>query len=226
MAPRGKNTKKKRAKKAKKQRVLIPRTPNTVNNQMARMRYITGIELNPGAGGIDTHYFRANSIFDPDYTSVSGDHKAFGYDQWLELYNHYVVLGSRMKISVSSSAASTLAPAAVGIYLSDDTTIVAAGATELLEQGHSKWRVIPHTYGVKPTMITSNFSPKKFFNVTDVKDNLTRIGAAFGANPTEEAYFAVFCGPPDEATDVGTFYVTVTIDYLVAFSEPKEIGQS
>lgn len=213
-------------RKSYRRRTYLPRVPQNKNNQLVKMRYITGIELNPAAGGIDTHDFRANSIYDPDKTTGAGDHKAFGYDQWQEMYNHYVVLGAKCNISVTSSAASTLAPAAVGIFLSDDSTIAAVGATELMEQPYSKWKVIPHTYGVKPTFLSHKFSSKSFFNIKDVKDNLTRVGASFGANPLEEAHFIIWCGPPDEATDVGTFYVTVTIDYIVSFSEPKEIGQS
>jgi len=80
---------------------------------------------------------------------------------------------------------------------------------------------------VKPSTLTKGYSAKKFYNITNIGDNIDRLGAGILANPSEEACFSVFAGPtPGSATDIGTVYVTVSIDYIVMFSEPKEQVQS
>ena len=148
------------------------------------------------------------------------------WDEYIALYNHYVVLGSKITVQFTSKAASTLAPPIAGIFQSDDTTHSTVGVTTLIEQNKSRYRLIPHSYEAKPTTIISKFSTKKFYNVTDVKDNLDRLGAPTNTSPTERAFFIVFCGDSNEGEDISGVYGLVTIEYIVAFSEPKELAQS
>lgn len=212
-------------KTRRRRKPTIPLGIHKKANQIARLRYCEGIELNPGASGsLSTHVFRANSCFDPNQTDTG--HQPMAWDEYSELYNHYVVLGSKMTIQATASAASTLSPPVIGIFQSDDTTYATSYITTLIEQNRCVYRMVPHGYQIKTTNLTSRFSTKKFFNVTDVKDNLDRLGAPISASPSEEAYFVVFCGDHAEGEDIQGVYVMVTIDYIVSFSEPKELAQS
>ena len=53
------------------------------------LRYSDQITLNPGAGANATYNFRANSIFDPDYSGVG--HQPYGHDNLQNIYDGYVV---------------------------------------------------------------------------------------------------------------------------------------
>ena len=61
-------------------------------------------------------------------------------------------------------------------------------------------------------VVSKTFSAKKFFNVANVLDNISRIGAPRTANPSEKAFFAMS--------------ILVTVEYIVVFSEPRELAQS
>lgn len=214
-----------RRRKTYRRRPRIPLGIHKRTNQIARLRYCDTIDLDPGVSGtLSTNVFRANSCHDPNQTGVG--HQPMAWDEYSELYNHYVVLGSKITVQFAAQAASTMSPPVVGIFQSDDTTFSTSYITSLTEQNRCKYRMIPHGYQVRPTTICSKFSTKKFFNVKDVKDNLDRLGAAIGSNPSEEAYFVVFCGDQAEGEDIAGVYGMVTIEYIVAFSEPKELAQS
>lgn len=223
--PTGRRTKRRKTVRRRTRRSRIPLGIQRKATQLARLRYCTGIELSPGTlGTLGYHLFRANSCHDPDHTGTG--HQPMSWDEYSELYNHYVVLGSKITVQFTSQAASTLSPPVVGIFISDDTTHSTSGITTLIEQNRCRYRMLAHSYYQKPTTMVSRFSTKKFFNVTDVKDNLDRLGAPIGSNPSEEGYFVVFCGDSNEGEDISGVYGLVTIEYIVAFSEPKELAQS
>jgi len=60
------------------------------------MTYGTYVVLAPGAGGTASQSFRANSLFDPDFTGVGTT--AFPYSKLSLLYNRYRVVRSRIWI--------------------------------------------------------------------------------------------------------------------------------
>lgn len=58
------------------------------------LRYSTNISLGAAVGAPSTWVFRANDLFDPDFTS-SG-HQPMGFDQLMIWYNHFCVVKSRI----------------------------------------------------------------------------------------------------------------------------------
>jgi len=117
---------------------------------------------------------------------------------------------------------------ALGAVLSDDATIGAiTGGDSLLENSHTRWKYSPGYVNSNPRLnVSLKYSAKKFFNVTNVKDNLTRLGATFGSNPTDQAFYNVFISSPGGGLTSPAYNVVVMIDYIVALSEPKELAQS
>lgn len=205
------------------QKILRVGFPKTT---MVKLRYVAGITINPAAGVLGYHDFRANSCYDPDATGVG--HQPMNYDMWTGLYNHYVVVGSKITARIFDYEA-VPSPFVGGIVLSDDPTITTT-VSQMMEGGLTKYKMgyNSNTLGAGNGMtVTKTFSAKKFFNITNVTDNISRLGASVVANPGELAHFMVFVGPlPDNAGDLGSFNVAVTIDYIVIFSEPKEQDQS
>jgi len=76
------------------------------------------------------------------------------------------------------------------------------------------------------TTLTQTYSAKKFFNVKDVKDNLTRLGAATSTGPSEQAVYTIVIGSVDKAALAITYDLVIEIEYIILFSEPKQLAQS
>lgn len=190
---------------------------------MVKLRYVDSVQLNAIAGVIDTYVFRANSIFDPNFTGIG--HKPNGMDQWGNFYNHYVVVGSKIKVTWATTSVTTTGGLSVrGVFLSDDTTY-STSLTDLLEQSQSRRSTaLPST--TKPTVTVKGYSAKKFFNITNITDNWSRLGANFGVNPQEIAFFVLYYGNANASVDPIAVTALVEIDYICVFSEPKELPQS
>lgn len=193
--------------------------------KVVKMRYVQSIVLDPSSTSGDYRTFWANGIFDPDYTGTG--HQPFGHDQWALLFNHYVVIGSKITCIITPSATGTTMPVVATLALTDDNTYSVTNATLMCEQNRTRYKLIQPSSN-KPVYMSKTFSPKKFYNITDVKDNLQRIGATFGGSPVDGAFFAVIISPtdPNVTDNPPSFNVWVTIDYIVSLSEPKELAQS
>lgn len=205
------------------QRYLPTGFPKTT---AVKLRYVDSIQMDAGVGTVDSHAFVANSCFDPDL--VLGGHQPLAFDQWSVFYNHYVVVGSKIKATFSSqtSSPSTNGFFIHGITLQDDPTFT-ANPFHLMEQPLTKvTKQSVHTNAQRIKSVTRTFSAKKFFNVTNVTDNISRIGAPVTANPSEQAYFIVYTGNADPLADSQAVTVLIEMEFIVIFSEPKEVPQS
>ena len=170
------------------------------------------------AGAMQTKIVRANDIFDPDYTGTG--HQPMGFDQWAVLYNHFVVLGSKVTCRFVLDADEN-DPAYVGVYISDDTTTPYTDASECIESKKGQTKILARPD--KAGHVTATYSAKRFYNVTDVKDNVDRLGSTVTASPTEQALFHYWLQGVNETINGD---VDVTIEYIVMFSEPKDLAQS
>lgn len=216
--------KKKNAKKKNTTRVsgYNPRgTPSGMpRTRRAYLRYADNVSITSTSGTMGSHLFRSNSCYDPDYTSTG--HQPMGWDQWFLLYNHYVVVGAKISVTCLSDNSAD-APYAFGVYLTDSTTAPYTTWSGFREARQGSQRLITGGATTNKTCSTT-FSAKKFYNVTDIKDNIDRLGALVNSDPTEGAYFVVYYQNITSYTDTTNFMVT--IDYIVDFSEPKNLALS
>lgn len=193
-------------------------------SKLVKLRYNETVSVNPGVASVTAYSFRANSIFDPNQSGTG--HQPMGHDQWAAIYNHYIVLGSKIRCTFTPVNSGT-GQAAFGIRLDDDGSSSSLSVSDYIEQGDSVYRVQPDNYTVShPISLTKTFSTKKWFAIKDVMDNQTRLGAAIGSNPSEIASYVLWVGPADGSTDLGAWLLTVTIEYIVRFSEPKDMSPS
>lgn len=190
-------------------------------NKVVRLRYSDVIGLNAGVGSAAGYSFRCNSIFDPDYTGTG--HQPLGHDQWALFYNHYRVLGAKITINFAASGAGHSMMA--GCYLDDDASgPTPFNSTAIIEKG-GKYRVMDDTGGPGNRTIVLKYSTKKFHNRVNVKD-CDDLRATFGSNPTEMAYFVLWCQALNSAADPSVVYANVKIDYIVSLEEAKDLAQS
>lgn len=194
------------------------------------MRYCQGFLLQPTAGSVATalQRFRANSIYDPDQSGTG--HQPLGHDQWAAFYDHYVVLGSKIKCTFNYGEAVNAAPLIAAISLEDTTNITPATvASSITEQGKAPFKFLGMTQGKQgPVTVYNTYSCKKFNNVKDVKDNIDTLGGLFAGDPPESTYFTVsvsqYADTVASTSDIVTCYAE--IDYIVLCSEPKFLPQS
>lgn len=201
-------------------------------NQVVKMRYHTNFLLSPTNGGAATSYvFRSNSIFDPDATGVG--HQPLGHDQWSQFYSTYTVIGSKMmcKMSKDNQAVGGTSNYLAGVLLHDQNTLPTTNVDTLFEQGLSTPVRLGQGNNVTNNVIKVNkkFSAKKFFNISNIKDNQDRIGAPFGSNPptTGDSFFIVYAAVSVAGgADTTSIDVDVTIDFLVLLSDPVALPGS
>lgn len=191
------------------------------NSQIVKLRYVDTVTIDPATGLAGSHVFRANSIFDPDQTGVG--HQPMGHDELANLYERYVVVGSKISVRFTSSGSLPgQSSANVGIILKDASTPETLPKT-WMEKNKSVFTSMTTADGSRGTATLNKFfSAKKFFSIKNIVDN-DRYGADFGSNPADSTYYHCIVAPADSSLDLQPFYLTVVIDYLVRVNKPKTL---
>jgi len=200
-------------KKRGEARMVLGLNPSTFgfpNTIVTKLRYCTFLDLTAAAGVVAQNIFNANSIFDPDNTGVG--HQPLYRDNFANIYDQYVVLGSRIKVTFVSS--STTLGHYIGITGDDDNT-TSSNLETLMEQNNSVHSMIGAS-SAPPGYLTATFSPLSKFGVAAKDDGSS--ATAMGANPTELWCWKVWALPSDAAT-TSHCYCKVEIDYTVKFTE-------
>jgi len=215
---------KKYVKKYKRNYKRIPRGVSTQSNipRMQKLRYVDDISLTISAGAPAYHQFRANSIFDPDYSGTG--HQPMRFDEMAKFYADYVVIGSKITIK-HCGGATAVAPVKMALYLNDTSISSLVYVNDLIEQGRVKYRVTSDN-GSNHSRLALGFSAKKFFGLANVKDNVDRIGANCSTNPADQAFFIFAVQPMDNAANIGPLRFEVIIEYLVWFNQPLQLSVS
>jgi len=185
-----------------------------------QLRYCTEIQLVESLGTLDLHAFRANGIWDPDVTGTG--HQPLGRDQWTDFYNHYKVIGSKIHVTCIGMDHTSAVPVVQGLYVSDDLTVPTSWTT-LAESGRGTYNTVD-VVSTDKTHLSASFTTSTFFKNQGV--NQSQLGSAVGTDPTEQAYYIIYCQAGDEASSFAIRRYNVTIDYLVQWSEPKDLPQS
>lgn len=177
----------------------------------ATLRYVTKITLQPTqAAKAATHYFRANSIHDPDYTGLTFGGQPYGHDTYQHIYNHYQVLGSTIT-AVGIPDTNRPAPG-LGVLLQDNNNIIEDEARQLCAMKGSSYA----NFGFNvPVTIRRSFSTKY------MQDKSTQC-AQFGSDPADPMYFVVFS--LDDSSVNTIMNCTVTINYKVKMWELKDLS--
>lgn len=209
----------KRRFRRKKQ--LSFKKPLMAPKHFCKLRYQTNVSINPGAAGTAAvHTFRANGLYDPDLTGVG--HQPRGFDQIMSLYDHYVVLGSKISVTFANTNASVYNKL-VGITLQDDGT-TSTDVNDYMERSYVSSGMLSATGSQHVITRSLNCSVKRFLGRSSVLSDPQLKGGA-SSNPTEEAIFHVF-GATMQSVDGQVIDCSVIIDYLVAFIEPRDVSQS
>lgn len=189
------------------------------------MKYSDIVTINPTAGVLGINIFSCNGLFDPDITGAG--HQPMGFDQWMSFYEHYTVLGSKITaIFTPNSATVGTGQMICGIYTDSNTTSTST-ITTMVEQPGTRFGFVPLAGAAPPIRITKTFSSRKFFGKP--RGSLIAANTYKGtdaANPTEGAFFHVFCGASDATSDPGAVFVQVLITYYAILTERQTLAAS
>lgn len=220
MAYRRKTYKKKPRKTFKKRTYAkAPRLLNSINlgvgfpkKVTATLKYHDTILLNPGAS-YAVHNFSLNGLYDPDISGVG--HQPLYFDQYMAIYNHYHVIGSKVRVNFFQKTNSLDEPFKVVLYENPDTVLSITNMDTLAEQSKSTYAAIINT--TAPKTLTHSWSAKKTFGGSILGNDQLRGNS--GANPAEGSYCAIMVRPVNPAAQVGEIWAQVHIEYVTVFSE-------
>lgn len=184
-----------------------------------------------------------NALYNPLGTSSSYrpdiGTSPLGYNEYSQWYNHYIVKSSTCRFTCVPANTACSTTVISGIV--DDTAGYATGPYAMSSQVGSKTKWLPgptESQGASPLpfSMTLKFDAKKFFQIKDLKDNVQRLGANFGNNPTEMAFFVFNRYDPLYDTTSGAtprpwgsndnLICMFEVNYQVEFSEPNDITTS
>lgn len=228
--PYKKYTKKPRRKYRKRynRRSLVAQPQAVIaDSQLVKMKYCDMFTINSVAGVADGAVISANSVFDPlNYGPGGRNAQPLGHDEWALFYNHATVIGSKIKVTFMPTS-NTLVTAnnICSVKLlgnnSLDTNIFST-----LEQTGNKWKLLGSAdASPQGTTLYHNFSAKKFFGITNVRD-ADNIRGTFGSNPSDQAYWHLQCSALNGTDDPAAVDVIITVEYICLLSERRQLSGS
>lgn len=206
------------------------RTAFTINNNIGiaatryvKLTYNTTINLQNGAGTHAAHFFKCNSIFDPDDTGLG--HQPLGHDQWAELYKKYLVTSCSMKAHFFREGTGA-EPIMCGFFLDKNASFDSYLDTKLeqVRNAPSCAKTLLTNSREKVT-IWRKYSPRTFFDKIDATDDHQMAGVMNG-NPTLPAYAGVWTQTFDGTAATSQVKCTVTLYYTVKLMDPVMLTQS
>lgn len=192
----------------------------------ANLKYCTSAQLTITPTQIGWFDLNANGAWDPEVATGGG--QPMGFNKWAELFDQYIVTGSKCSVTFSYKHTSDdkVLPVVCGIYLADDATIPYTDWKGLVEARKGTHRTMVPQQAV-PIRAFSKFSCRKFFNIKDPLDEIGRLGAQVNANPTETAVFIVWADKVFRTdTDSITIIAKITLDMHVVFTEPRDLARA
>lgn len=206
-------------RKSKKKKYPMYRSLNAPLAQrlITKLKYSSYSTLASASGVVAGQVLRGNSLYDPDYTGAGGQPR--GFDQIMPLYDHYVVLSSKVMIQITNTGSQ---PITAVLALRDNPTVATTlrGYTEFSSCQH---RSVGHT-GNNTITLTQKGSVRKFLGRSNPLSD-PELKGEINTNPIEEMYWHYGIAPTDGVSSVGatTYFL---IEYIVAFIEPKNVGAS
>lgn len=138
-----------------------------------------------GLGIVNT--FRANSLFDPDFTGVGA--QPLGFDQWSALYSTYRVISCHYDITFSNGTGGSCV---VGVVKTPNSTL-SGSSSWLIERDSVSKTLGPNTGSGNVTRFTGTLLPWKVLNVTKAQYMMDgRSSSAVTGNPTTLAYLTTY----------------------------------
>ncbi len=201
---------------------------NGFNRQTTvKLKYTQLVSLDAGLASGTYNTFRANSIYDPDYSGVGGV-QPLGTDQWSAIYNKYTVEACSIRAQPVPVDTSNVIPGAYALIAHNEIADMplSHGIAALSEQpNRSKVKIC----GGVASSYTAADMPSVQHKI-DLKRWLGRplndddIGST-STNPTTSVLYSLVQSSV-ASNDPGAVNFLVTIEYTVKFHDLKVLASS
>lgn len=199
----------------------VPRNPFP-DRTLTKLKYVDRISLAAGGSAPANHYFRCNSLFDPDLTGVG--HQPLGFDEYAKLYSHYVVHSAFIEVIFTGPdnvGANAEKAHIVGITINNDSADNRLwNAT--LEDATTVKTIIHDGSGPNVAVLTKGYKEKKIFPA----NKLYSTHSPVNNNPAEQTNWQVFAIRTVDTLTTSPIQALVTITYLAEFYERKDLDVS
>ncbi len=167
------------------------------------------------------HWLATNDITKPDVTGTG--HRPMGFDEMMAQYNHYTVIGFKVRATfINTSDANE---AFVGVFFNDANALTTS-IDGLIESGRMKYKTIGNNSSSRNMMVIHRAqNPTKFLSSSAPLSDLRLKGTAT-TGPTEKVYCVLTVFPYDGTVDLGAFQVNFECEYIVVFHESGQLEQS
>lgn len=202
---------------------IAPMAGTLGRTKLQKFRYVEQISLTAGVSTPATFTFRANGMFDPD-ARVGLGHQPIGFDQLMTFYNHYTVLGAKLKATfISQGPTASVNSAVVGIELSGNATPTTA-LNDIYEQGHSKVAVMSNGNAGQVKSVIHKLSVKKFLGQNPLDEDAN--AGTISSDPAELIYFHVFVAGTNSTVNPAVVDVLLELEQTALLHEPKPLAGS
>lgn len=224
---RSKKVQKVQIVKAKRKKRRGPRITRMLKQKTtAHLRYVDVVSVNAGSAAIASHVFRANSIFDPDFTSTG--HQPLMRDEYALLYASYRVISSKIKVTPVASTTTNVVPSFYGVFRDDDSVLTYSLGTSIIEDQRNKgtWGMVAEqldSSSKKHGTRSTSFNAKR--DLGNDGQNATHEQAT---NPTgiDATQYYQLWSSSIAGNDPPTTNFLVQIDYIVEFTDPAVVTPS
>lgn len=210
--------------KAKYKKNVIPRTIVSTGigfpkKMLMSHKYQETISLSIPLGVVMQKYFiSCNSMYDPNATTTG--HQPLYFDQMTALYDHYVVIGSKISVTFPPPTDTNLN---IGIYIDDDASNSLTSSDTVAEQTQAIRRLISPN-ATFPITISKKWSARKYFGGSILAN--TDLQGTVSANPVEQSFYMIYAQSQAGPTAGYTYNPVVSVEYIAIWKELKEVSGS
>lgn len=215
-------TQAKKAKKYQKKDKALVLGNNLANARTqsyhARMIYAENSSITISGAGRGTQVFASNGLFDPDITGIG--HQPAGFDQIMALYEEYVVVAARIRVTLRNTTSTTYT---VGVsHLETNSPL--ADTRVYMENGFTQYKSLGANTGGNDTeelvlyVNQRNFVKKDIFSEDNYSGNAS-------ANPGQTNFFHIWI-QSDGGIATAPVQYTATIEYDAFFRRPLNVNLS
>lgn len=191
-----------------------------------KVRYSNWIS-NPSGGitGVFDNVFRANNVYDPDFTGTGIG--VSGFTELASIYSRYRVYASKIRVSIKSLSDTSSTGDGV-ILLVPDRSFTGYSMATMINRQAIPFAVTGQmnrgVNGNNPLVLKSFRKTKNIYGETDIDDD-AYTGTTAGTAPTSEWYWHIVVGRSDQSSISAYpgYEVLVKISYYVRFELRKAL---
>lgn len=165
--------------------------------------------------GLSHLQWRANGMYDPDITFTG--HQPMFYDNMAAIYNHWVVIGSKIKVKIVPTT-NINDPATFVLWNNDDGIVQQTNINAILESRPNDNILMPGD-DASVGVLTTNFSAKKSYGASVIAN--ANLRGTTSSDPSEQKVYTL-TGTSYSSSTAQEYKIQVDIEYIATWFEPRD----